>query len=758
MKNKLELILIEEQDNLRFEIQVARSKNTIGPFIRNRALINKLDTQLPEKQNEVAKILKLVSPFLDFPINVELSHDNCSFFYKKAKNANVKLYSLTKNSSLKKTKYRIIEDIQLFESLVNSNIIEIVIYTEFSLSYVLANVFVKVEGSSRLYPLDTHFKKHLEQKFPLLDNCIYKYYKENIWKMSDIDFNALFYSSKKYLKDGTFKILTKIGNKKTKNTTFQKSRYDIDWLDSSNSDLENVINDRIITNYIKNKQYSYFEGLNQCSELNENSYLEHKDINSKVSYSRMKKVTNIPQSNQELDLLLSKCGFLGTLKAHQYHGISWIFERYKANQNGVLLADEMGLGKTIQSLSVLASLNHDNFNCLIICPSSLKHNWVNEIGKFFPKLLLKTLIIENSTQKFINGINIISCELSKSHQNVRDNFDILIFDEAQRLKNKRTKLWQSTNQISSAFKLLLTGSPIENSECDLLNLLELITNDIKKSKWEAIVNNNNYRREDSLSKVLIIRSFFQNYILSRNKNDCLDLPPCELKYIKIDMDLSMSATYEMIRNQFLSLLSKNKGAHSFMALDALLRLRQLCSLPRLIESSFPDLEISQYSPKADKVEEIIDNNIAKGGKIVFFSVFIGVLDEFESRLNKKGIITARIDGNCSSSVRKVEIDKFITNDGCKVFLSSLHVGGVGLNLVEADTVILYNSWWNPAVENQAISRVHRMGQKNNVSVYIPIYKNTVEEKIQTLLSNKRMLSDTFDNFSLNSDDYINLLM
>lgn len=758
MSKSIELILIEDKNKLRFELQNKRTSNSIGPFLRVKSILyNQLDSSFSNVNNNVLLALKAVSPFLEFPIVVEKTNKFYSNIYTTAQSSKVKIYSYVKNKSLKRSSYKTIVQ-HKFVDFSKESITECVIYIEFKQSYILVNPFVKIHSSTQLFPFYPELTDCIKDQYSELDSSVWKYINDYMWRMSNIDFNLLHQSSQGYINNKKLKILIK-RNIVKKHSSYSKSNgYNIDWLDSKLINVDSIVNDRIITNYLINKQYSSFDDFNEDNLNVSNNKSIHEELKLTQPTTLVNEKKWLPSDDKELAELLVDYGFTGILKDHQYYGVHWILDKYTKNQRGVLLADEMGLGKTIQSLSILVALYNENFNCIIVCPSSLKHNWYSEINKFFPTLISKTNIIESQSQGFKLGINILSCEMSKIHPDIdAQNFDLLIFDEAQRIKNKKIKLWKKINKLEISFKLLLTGSPVENSEIDLLNLIEIVSNTKDIIHWEAISQNTVYKNEEQESKISIIRSFFKNYIIFRNKEDCLTLPECKTRYVSIKMDDSMKNTYNVIREQFISNLSKNKGAHSFMALDALLRLRQLCSLPSLIKNEFPDLDISLHSPKADKVEEIIELTLAQGGKIVLFSVFIGVLDEFENRMKQRNILTARIDGSVNTTKRTGEIDKFTNNGACKVLLSSLHVGGVGLNLVEANTVILYNSWWNPAVESQAISRIHRMGQNREVNVYIPVYKDSVEEKIQILLENKRKLTNSFTDYSLHNQDYIDLL-
>lgn len=758
MIEDIEIILIEDNDNLRFELQKNRNNNTIGPFIRKKTILqDSANSIFSKKYNDILLELKFFSIFLEFPITIEKKENNYIRIYKEAERKGIKKYEFSRGKSLKRKEYKIIKKYkEKFNNYIE--ITKLVFYIEFKKDFIILNPFIRVD-ESQVIPIYKELKDNVISKYPDLNKYISKYINEYIWIMNIIDFDIFNQLSTKYIKNNELVLLIKNSVSKNGKSSFKSNNdYNIDWLDSTSINTDEIINDRIITNYISNKQYSSFTDFN-------NNEIENNNKNKDQIISRINKNTHsnfkdilVPKNSYDLEVELKNLGFSGDLKDHQKYGIQWILDKYQKKQKGVLLADEMGLGKTIQSLSVLAYLNDDNFNCIIICPSSLKHNWLSEIKKFYPSLLKKTHLIENKDSELTNGINIISCELSKIKNDILDKcYNLLIFDEAQRIKNKHTKLWERINELDIPFKILLTGSPVENSENDLLNIIEIISMHSELAIWNSIQNNDTYKSEISENKVLIIKSFFENYILVRKKEEVINLPDCNVEYIKIKMDNSMRYTYDIIRKQFIYNLSKNKGAHSFMALDALLRLRQLCSLPQLIIDNFPDLNISTYSPKADKVEKIIYDSINTNNKIVLFSVFVGVLDEFEKRLEKKGINIARIDGNVSTLKRKDEIERFTKSKECKILLSSLHVGGVGLNLVEANTVIIYNSWWNPAIENQAISRVHRMGQNKTVNVYIPIYEDSIEEKILELLKYKRKITESFTDKSFNLKDYIELL-
>jgi len=462
-----------------------------------------------------------------------------------------------------------------------------------------------------------------------------------------------------------------------------------------------------------------------------------------------------------------------TLRDYQKRGFAWLYALQKNNFGGCL-ADDMGLGKTLQTISLLVK-SIDDLKCneklilenennvasltsLIVMPKSLIHNWYNEFSKFAPHL--KILKYSGSSRKVLENVLTDYDVVLSSYGVVRNDFEILaktnflyiVLDESQYIKNPDSKIYNALLKLNSQFKIILTGTPIENSLQDLWSQLNFVNNGLlgslsffKENFIDEIEKNKNKQTIEKLQKIIL------PFILRRTKSEVAkDLPSLTEQVIYCEMSEEQRKLYEeeksKIRNKMLELIDLNLTRKSgIWIIKAMSQLRQLANHPKMIGHS--DLE----SGKFEEAKEIIETLISENHKVLIFSSFVKHLKIFEEYFIEKNINYSLLTG--ASAKREEIINEFQNNEQNKIFLISVKAGGVGLNLTSADYVIILDPWWNPAVENQAISRAHRIGQDKKVMVYRFISKDTIEEKILKLQSDKLNLADAF----VNSNNPLKLL-
>lgn len=437
------------------------------------------------------------------------------------------------------------------------------------------------------------------------------------------------------------------------------------------------------------------------------------------------------------------------LRNYQLDGVHWLDRLRSMHLNGIL-ADDMGLGKTLQAIITLTQFHNDNpnFHSIVVCPTSLIYNWKEEFNKFNPQL--KVLPIDGTPvqrKKLLGDIkqyNMIITSYTLLQKDVEFYktvpFGYIILDEAQHIKNRGTRNAQSVKMIQASHRLILTGTPIENSLDELWSLFDFLMPGLLSSYDRFIEKYIRYPSQSGSKNLENLRRKVSPFILRRMKKDVLeDLPPvteivyhCPLS----DIQQQLYRSYAASAREELSQLVKKEGFERVQihVLATLTRLKQICCHPAIFakETAEPG-----DSAKYDMLVELIHNLIEGGHKTVIFSQYTRMLNIIREDLIKQGIQFEYLDG--SSKSRLSIVKKFNEDASIPIFLVSLKAGGSGLNLVGADTVIHYDMWWNPAVENQATDRVHRMGQKNSVSSYKLITLNTIEEKILELHNRKRGL-------------------
>lgn len=446
------------------------------------------------------------------------------------------------------------------------------------------------------------------------------------------------------------------------------------------------------------------------------------------------------------------------LKDWQRKGTAWLLGM-KSQHVGAILADEMGLGKTVQTIAFLAMdwiMHEKKTQNLIICPASVVENWEREIEKFEPSLAAHIFSPNQSFFNINSGFCIISYERAVKNLSVlkRSVFENIVLDEAQKIKNSETQSFQALFNLNSKFRMMLTGTPIENTITELWNHVSFVNPDTfgaMRSFRERYPVFDNPQKFAKFSFDLL-----SCFVLVRRKQDVnIILPPMTEHIVKCRMDYSQANLYESTRKKFAISLKNGTAARvSSLALEALLRLRQCCCDPTMLPTTLNTASVKN-SCKLDAAFRIILQGTQLGGKILVFTQFIEVIERLKVMLLDVGMTPYVLTGVTNN--RQNLVDSFNQDQNSTVFLISLKAGGVGMNLASANTIILFDPWWNPAVESQAFARAHRLGQKKPVDVFKLICVNTVEEKMMDLEDFKRSLASGLTEHSPSVDEMLSLI-
>jgi SNF2 family DNA or RNA helicase len=441
------------------------------------------------------------------------------------------------------------------------------------------------------------------------------------------------------------------------------------------------------------------------------------------------------------------------LRPYQKQGVAWL-HFLRTNGFGGILADEMGLGKTLQTLAFLRSLRSGGGHPpssilhphLIVCPTSLVFNWVAEAKKFTPELKVLALHGPERHARF-NEIATSDMVVTSYALIRRDaekyrglEFDTVALDEAQHIKNRQTQNAQAVKAVKAKHRIVLTGTPLENSVLDLWSIFDFLmpgylgtAKDFRERYELPIAKEKNAEAQTRLARRL------RPFMLRRLKRDVAEDLPAKLEQVSFcELTPDQRSVYQQVieasRKEVLEAVGAQGIAKSRMVvLTALLRLRQVCCDLRLLK--LDNVNPANASGKLEMFGELLEEVIDGGHRLLVFSQFVGMLTLLKERLAEEKIEFCYLDG--STTNRAAVVEKFQTNAAIPVFLISLKAGGVGLNLTGADTVIHFDPWWNPAVEDQATDRAHRIGQTKVVTSYKLITRDTVEEKILTLQNRKR---------------------
>jgi hypothetical protein len=450
-------------------------------------------------------------------------------------------------------------------------------------------------------------------------------------------------------------------------------------------------------------------------------------------------------------------GFVGTLRDYQREALGW-FEFLQRFKFGGCLADDMGLGKTVQVLALLESKRQQETGAgaglrpsLVVVPRSLIFNWQQEAARFTPnlRLLVHTGADRTKATTHFENYDLILTTygtLRRDAVHFQDfEFDFVILDEAQAIKNARTESAKAARLLKGNHRLALSGTPVENHLGELWSLFEFLNPGMLGSASVFQLSTNSARALDEETRKLLSRAL-RPFLLRRTKQQVAkELPEKLEQTIYCEMEDVQRRQYYELRDYYRASLLKEiesvgiKRA-KIQILEALLRLRQAACHPALIKSSE---NVEESSAKLDVLMPQLSEVTEEGHKALVFSQFTSFLSIVRQRLDLEGIAYEYLDGKTRD--RQAPVERFQNDPNCKLFLISLKAGGQGLNLTAAEYVFLLDPWWNPAVESQAIDRAHRIGQTRRVFAYRLITRDTVEEKVLTLQATKRELADAIIN-------------
>ena len=512
-----------------------------------------------------------------------------------------------------------------------------------------------------------------------------------------------------------------------------------------------LINNKIEGNSQKNKKNSTKRSKSKKNEKNENmNELELLQQKNNIDENDMKEKKQITRLYYQPSILTG-----GKLTYYQLDGLNWLISLYERGLNGIL-ADEMGLGKTIQSIAFMAYLKlyqKKNGYFLVIVPKSTMPNWSRETKNWCPSLNIVVLnpvkeereealkkIMKHKFEIVITsyeGVNICINKLKKI------KWELLIIDEAHRIKNENALLSRNVRNLESKFRLLVTGTPLQNNLHELWALLNFLLPDIFSSSqdfddWFGLNDKNNenddnkkteeQQEERNAEIVQQLHKILRPFLLRRTKSEVEKaLPPKKEIHIKVGLTELQKNLYKKLLTS--SLLQESKTIYK----NIIMQLRKVCNHPYLfdgVEQPNPPLNhLVLYSSKMRILDKLC-NKLYKKSQILIFSQMTRMLDILEDYCIERGYKLCRIDGDTSLEDRETQISEFTKkNSDVFIFLLSTRAGGLGLNLMTSDTVILYDSDWNPQVDLQAMDRVHRIGQTKPVLIYRLICENTIEEKI-----------------------------
>lgn len=456
---------------------------------------------------------------------------------------------------------------------------------------------------------------------------------------------------------------------------------------------------------------------------------------------------------EEMEELDEPENFHGVLRPYQKAGYNW-FHFLRQYNFGGCLADDMGLGKTVQTLALLQKVKEENHiagtqvTSLIIMPTSLIYNWQNEAHKFAPQLriLVHTGSIRSKDGDIFFGYDLVittygvtrvDAELLKSTY-----FHYIILDESQNIKNPASKSFRAVKMLKSKHKLILSGTPVENSVNDLWTQMSFINPGLLGNQHffqtEFVLPIEKKKDEEKARK---LQAMIKPFVLRRTKSQvATELPPKTENLFYCQMSDDQGEYYEKIKSEYRNelLMGLEDGTFSkspVQFLQGLTKLRQIANHPGMIDPGYEG-----DSGKFESVIHTLETVLSRGHKVLIFSQFVKQLDIYRRHFNKENIAYAYLDGTTKN--RGEVVKEFQQNDDIKLFLISIKAGGVGLNLTQADYVFILDPWWNPAVEQQAIDRTHRIGQTKSVFIYKFITRDTVEEKILALQNRKQLVAES----------------
>lgn len=478
-------------------------------------------------------------------------------------------------------------------------------------------------------------------------------------------------------------------------------------------------------------------------ELYDNRNEEELFFQLEERYDKLKEFKNIEpvEAPEHLKLIL---------RPYQESGFQWLNYLHEVNWGGIL-ADDMGLGKTIQALSFIQHIKETKgtLKALVVCPTTLMYNWENEIKKFTDSLTYyihhggirdKSLVSKPQADIIITTYGTLRSDIKSF---VEPEFDYIILDESQAIKNPSSKVTKAAGLLKAKSRLCLSGTPLQNNTFDIFAQMNFLNpgmlGTMEFFKQEFAVPIDKFGEQEQKEH---LRKLLYPFILRRTKEQVAkDLPDKTEMILFCEMGDEQRKIYEAYRNDFRDKIlgvveNQGIGKSQLTILQGLMKLRQICDSPAIMkdDEKFPNVSI-----KLDELVREITENISDH-KALVFSQFLGMLSLIRQRLDEIGIKYEYFDGSTTAIDREKAIQGFQNDDTCRVFLISLKAGGVGLNLTAADYVYIVDPWWNPAVEQQAIDRTHRIGQTKNIFAYRMICKDTVEDKILKLQEKKKALA------------------
>ena len=509
-------------------------------------------------------------------------------------------------------------------------------------------------------------------------------------------------------------------------------------------------------NWVKKYSLLFQVGQGTQQQLRVNKYhfsvidelYEKKDDEEEIQFELEEKFEKI-KAHHTITPVSPPAHLKNILRPYQEFGFNWLNYLYEVGWGGIL-ADDMGLGKTIQALSFLHHLKekNDKLKALVVCPTTLLYNWENEIKKFTPDIKYH---IHHGVNRHRDRLGDERSEIIiTTYGTVRSDFkhlsevqfDYVILDESQAIKNPASKIAKAVSLLKSTNRLCMSGTPLQNNTFDIYAQMHFLNPGLLgSSEWfkqNFAIPIDKLGEEDKKEN---LKKLIYPFILRRTKEQVAkDLPEKTESILYLEMDKKQRRIYDAYRNDYRErILGAIEGQgiqrSQLTVLQGLMKLRQICDSPAILkDESYPN-----YSVKIDELSKEIEENVGNH-KVLIFSQFLGMLSLIKESLNHHKVKYEYFDGSTSVQDREKAIHNFQNDESCRVFLISLKAGGVGLNLTAADYVYIVDPWWNPAVEQQAIDRTHRIGQTKNIFAYRMICKDTVEDKIIHLQERKRMLA------------------
>lgn len=493
------------------------------------------------------------------------------------------------------------------------------------------------------------------------------------------------------------------------------------------------------TNQLKLSRYH----MSVIDELYESRDENELVIQLEEKYDKLKEFHTIKEIDPPNDLRR-------ILRPYQVSGYHWLNYLHEVKWGGIL-ADDMGLGKTVQALSFMQHFRNENGKLLslVVCPTTLIYNWENEIKKFTPSLTYHIHHggMRSRDKESFNNYDVIITTYGTLRSDIKMlvgvEFDYLVLDESQAIKNPSSKVTRAASLLHAKHRLCMSGTPLQNNTFDIFAQMNFLNPGMLGSmeffRQEFAIPIDKFGEEDRKDH---LRKILYPFILRRTKEQVAkDLPEKTETILYCEMENEQKKIYEAYRNDYRNQIlgtieTQGIQRSQLTILQGLMKLRQICDSPAILNETE---KFENHSIKLDELTREITENISNH-KALVFSQFLGMLGLIRERLNQLGVKYEYFDGSTAAPDREKAIQNFQNEKTVRVFLISLKAGGVGLNLTAADYVYIVDPWWNPAVEQQAIDRTHRIGQDKNIFAYRMICKDTIEDKIVQLQEKKRALA------------------